>query len=156
MIICEDLGNIGDFDFNDVVFYAKVWESGKTEITLYAAGGTLDISVAGVNVGEKMGKMVNTGLKSVPTYYFIAENTYNSLIEIPIIVSKTDEAGNVTSYELTAQMGKAPQKICVPLGFRWCKEYKSLADAYQGFKTWTTGTSASWTDGEFVEELVMP
>lgn len=156
MIICEDLGNIGDFDFNDVVFYAKIWESGKTEITLYAAGGTLDISVAGVNVGEKMGKMVNTGLKSVPTYYFVSENTYNSLIEIPIIVSKTDAAGNVTSYELTAQMGKAPQKICVPLGFRWCKEYKSLADAYQGFKDWTTGKSDTWVNGTFNEKLVMP
>lgn len=59
-----------------------------------------------------------TGLKSVPTHSFTAANTYNSLIEIPIVVSKTDAAGNVTSYELTAQMGKAPQKICVPKGFR--------------------------------------
>ena len=156
MIICEDLGNIGDFDFNDVVFYAKVWESGKTDIQLLAAGGTLDISVAGVNVGQVMGKMVNTGLKSVPTYSFTAADKYNSLIDIPIIVSKTDAAGEVTSYELTAVMGKAPQKICVPLGFRWCKEYKSLADAYEGFKTWTTGASSTWTEGAFNEELVMP
>jgi len=156
MIICEDLGNVGDFDFNDVVFYAKIFESGKTEITLLAAGGTLDVSVAGVNVGQVMGKMVNTGLKSVPEYFFVAANTYNSLIDIPIIVSKTDAAGEVTSYELTAVMGKAPQKICVPLGFRWCKEYKSLADAYAGFKTWTTGASSTWTEGAFNEELVMP
>ena len=156
MIICEDLGNIGDFDFNDVVFYAKVWESGKTDIELLAAGGILDISVAGVNVGEVIGKMVNTGLKSVPTYSFVATNKYNSLIEIPVIVSQKDNAGNITSYELTAQIGKAPQKICVAKGFRWCKEYKSLADAYKGFKTWTTGASSTWTEGEFVEELVMP
>ena len=154
MIICEDLGTIGDFDFNDVVFYAKVWESGKTEITLYAAGGTLDISVAEVNVDEVMGKMVNTGLKEVPFYYFESTNKYNSLIEIPVIVRKIDNVGNVTSYELSARMGKAPQKICVPLGFRWCKEYKHLYDAYKGFKTWTTGKADTWC-GEYNPELVM-
>ena len=156
MIICEDLGTIGDFDFNDVVFYAKVWESGKTDIEILAAGGTLDIEVAGVKIVDVMGKMVNTSLKSVPTYSFTAANTYNSLIEIPIVVSKTDAAGNVTSYELSAQMGKAPQKICVPKGFRWCKEYKSLAEAYTGFKDWTSGKSDTWANGTFVEELVMP
>ena len=156
MIICEDLGTIGDFDFNDVVFYAKVWESGKADIEILAAGGTLDIAVAGVKIGDVMGKMVNTGLKSVPTYSFTAANTYNSLIEIPIVVSKTDAAGNVNSYELSAQMGKAPQKICVPKGFRWCKEYKSLAEAYTGFKDWTSGKSDTWANGTFVEELVMP
>ena len=156
MIICEDLGTIGDFDFNDVVFYAKVWESGKADIEILAAGGTLDIAVAGVKIGDVMGKMVNTSLKSVPTYSFTAANTYNSLIEIPIVVSKTDAAGNVTSYELSAQMGKAPQKICVPKGFRWCKEYKSLAEAYTGFKDWTSGKSDTWANGTFVEELVMP
>jgi len=156
MIICEDLGTIGDFDFNDVVFYAKVWESGKADIEILAAGGTLDIAVAGVKIGDVMGKMVNTGLKSVPTYSFTAANTYNSLIEIPIVVSKTDAADNVTSYELSAQMGKAPQKICVPKGFRWCKEYKSLAEAYTGFKDWTSGKSDTWANGTFVEELVMP
>ena len=151
-IICEDLGSVGDFDFNDVVFDAKVWESGKTEITLLAAGGTLDISVAGVNVGEVLGKMVNTGLSSVEPYYFVASNKYNSLIDIPIIVSKTDEAGNITSYALTAEKGKAPQKICVPTGFKWCKEYKSLADAYPRFKNWTT-SGDNW-DGEYNSELV--
>jgi hypothetical protein len=154
MIICEDLGNIGDFDFNDVVFYAKVWESGKTEITLLAAGGTLEIEVAGVRVGDVMGKMVNTGLKTVPTYYFVASNKYNSLIDIPIVVSNKDEAGHVYIYELTAEMGKAPQKICVPLGFKWCKEYKSLVDAYPGFKNWTSGKADTWC-GEYNSELVM-
>lgn len=145
MIICEDLGTIGDFDFNDVVFYAKVWESGKTEIDILAAGGKIDVNVAGVDVREVMGKMVNTGLKTVPTYYFVATNKYNSLIDIPIIVSDEDEAGNITSYALSAEKGKAPQKICVPKGFKWCKEYKSLVKAYPGFKDWTTGASSTWT-----------
>ena len=153
MIICEDLGTIGDFDFNDVVFYAKVWNSGRTDVILYAAGGTLNISVAGVNVGSVMGKMVNTGLKDVPTYSFTASQAYNSLIEIPIVVSNTDAAGNVTSYTLSAQMGRAPQKICVPLGFKWCLEYKPLYEAYPGFKDWTTGAADTWC-GNYNPSLV--
>ena len=63
MIICEDLGNIGDFDFNDVVFYAKVWESGKTEITLDSSTTPVKVSsdvdgrfiyprLIGTNVGD--------------------------------------------------------------------------------------------------------
>jgi hypothetical protein len=155
MVICEDLGAIGDFDFNDVVFYAKVWKSGKTEITLLAAGGTLDITVDGVNVGEKMGKMVNTGLETVPPYYFESENKYNSLVEIPVIVSKKGAANNITSYELTAEIGKAPQKICVPLGFKWCREYQHLYDAYEGFYDWTSGKSDTWAKGKYDETLVM-
>lgn len=163
MIICEDLGTIGDFDFNDVVFYAKVWESGKTEIWLLAAGGTLNLTVAGQEVHEAFGvsqtTMVNTeestgkGTTKDP-FYFEATNKYNSLIEIPIIVSTKNNAGNVTSYELSAEMGKAPQKICVPKGFRWCKEYKSLSIAYPGFREWTTGTSDTWAT-EYNENLVV-
>ena len=162
MIICEDLGTIGDFDFNDVVFYAKVWESGKTEIWLLAAGGTLNLTVAGQEVHEAFGvsqsTMVNTeestgkGATKDP-FYFVASNKYNSLIEIPIIVSTKNNAGNITSYELSAKMGEAPQKICVPKGFKWCKEYKSLSIAYPGFREWTTGASSTWT-GNYIQALV--
>jgi len=158
MVICEDMGNIGDFDFNDVVFYAKVWKSGKTEINLMAAGGTYDLTVAGVEVHEKFdaGKnnngvwnMVNTGAGvTKEPIWFTATEKYNSLVEIPVVVNKKSAAGEVTSYALTAEIGKAPQKICVPLGFKWCKEYKSLAKVYPGFKAWTVGAANTWT-GEY-------
>lgn len=151
-IICEDMGTIGDFDFNDVVFDATIYESGRTEITLLAAGGTLDISVAGINVGEVMGKMVNTGLNTVPTYYFVAKDKYNSLIDIPIIVSKTTQAGKITSYELSALVGEAPQKICVPTTFKWCREYMSIKDAYPGFQFWVK--DGSFWDGRINNDLI--
>lgn len=158
IIICEDLGSGGDIDFNDVVFHATVWTSGKTEITLLAAGGTLELTVAGKEVHEAFGvgvrDMVNTG--AGPTkepVSFVADQKYNSLIEIPIVVNKTDNAGNVTSYALTAEMGKVPQKICVPAGFKWTKEYKALVKAYPGFKAWTTGAADTWT-GEYDPTLI--
>lgn len=163
MIICEDLGTIGDFDFNDVVFYAKVWNDGVTEIWLLAAGGTLNLTVAGQEVHEAFGvsqsTMVNTeestgkGAEKKP-FYFVASNKYNSLIDIPVVVRTKDAAGNVTSYELSAGMGKAPQKICVPKGFKWCKEYKSLAEVYSGFKSWTTGASDTWAGSYDADNVV--
>ena len=162
LIICEDLGTIGDFDFNDVVFYAKVWESGMTEITLLAAGGTLNLTVDGREVHEAFGVdqkiMVNTGAEegkgaTADPVYFISSNKYNGLIDIPVVVRTKDAAGNVTSYELSAEMGKAPQKICVPKGFKWCKEYKSLADVYPGFKSWTTGAADTWTGSYDAENV---
>ena len=165
-IICEDLGAIGDFDFNDVVFDAVVFESGKTTITLLAAGGTLELSVAGVEVHEAMlgaenakkgnvYKMINTGADATAEpYTFTAASTYGSLKDIPIIVKKTDAAGNVTSYTLSADMGQAPQKICVPTAFKWCKERKSLKDAYPGFKDWATGDSSVWSAAFDNSELI--
>jgi hypothetical protein len=148
-VICEDLGGIGDFDFNYVVFDATVYKSGKTIITLQAAGGTIPITVAGVNVHDAFGagtkEMINTG--DGPTrspYTFEAASTYSRIIDIPIVVGGS--ANNMTQYILQAQIGKAPQKIKVPTTFRWCKEYKSISDAYPGFKNWVAG-GEFWNDG---------
>ena len=153
-IICEDMGTVGDFDFNDVVFDATIYESGKTVITILAAGGTLPITVAGVDVASVMGKMVNTikgGATHAP-YTFVASDTYENLIDIPIVVSQTDAAGHVTSWELSAKMGEAPQKICVPTTFRWCQEYKehSIDKAYPGFTEWVN--YGDFWSGAVVEE----
>jgi hypothetical protein len=155
-IICEDLGAVGDFDFNDVVFDATVYESGKAVITLLAAGGTLELSVAGKEVHEalmgaenaKKGsvyKMINTGVDANAAPYTFEVTGISSLNSIPVIVKKTSAAGEITSYELSANKGQAPQKICVPTSFKWCKEYKSLKDAYPGFKSWANGDSSVWS-----------
>ena len=154
-VICEDLGAIGDFDFNDVVFDATVYESGKAIITLQAAGGTLELSVAGKEVHEAMlgaenakngsvYKMINTGQGATAEPYTFEVTGISSLNSIPVVVKKIN-AGEVTSYELSANMGQAPQKICVPTSFKWCKERKSLKDAYPGFKSWATGDSQIWS-----------
>ena len=47
----------------------------------------------------------------------------------------------------------APQKICVPYGFKWCKERKSLAETYPGFKEWTTGAASTWTGSYKAEDV---
>lgn len=148
-IMCEDLGTIGDFDFNDVVFDAKIYKDGTTEITLLAAGGTLYLTVAGEEVHEKfdakLHEMINTGLNTRPSVSFTAAEKYSHLIDIPIRVRK-QEGANITYYELTAIKGQAPQKICVPIGTKWADEYVSITRAYPLFKDWAQGEAGiNWT-----------
>ena len=158
-IFCEDLGGIGDFDFNDVVFDAKIYQSGKIDIEVFAAGGTLPISVAGTPI--TIGKMKNTGEGSAPHQFIYvtaeqaATNGWAHIINIPIVVSQTNAANEVESYELQANIGQVPQKICVPLGTPWVDEYINIEKAYPSFKAYVAGTvskEACWAN--YVEKYV--
>lgn len=135
-IMCEDLGNIGDFDFNDVVFDATIMNDGSINIEILAAGGILDISVAGVPV--TLGKMTNTGVNDAGTQKFTisaataATNGWTTLKSIPVVVTGKDGV----QYELTADFGEAPGKFCTYIGLPWADEYVDIKDAYNGFETW--------------------
>ena len=140
-VFCEDLGTIGDFDFNDVVFDAYLYESGKIEIDVLAAGGTLPIAVAGEDI--TIGKMSNTGVNNGRDTQHIsisaedaATNGWTSLIKIPIVVTRDITDAVDGSVELTAEEGKAPQKICVPLTTDWVDEYVNINTAYPNFAKW--------------------
>ena len=135
-IMCEDLGEIGDFDFNDVVFDATIMNDGSINIVILAAGGTLDISVAGVPV--TLGTMTNTGVNEAGTQKFTisaataAENGWTTLKSIPVEVTGKDGV----KYKLTADFGEAPGKFCTYIGLPWADEYVDIKDAYNGFETW--------------------
>lgn len=150
-IFCEDLGTIGDFDFNDVVFDAYLYESGKIEIEVFAAGGTLPIAVAGENI--TIGKMSNTGVNNGrPTQHIsisaeeATTNGWTSLISIPIVVTRDITDAVDGSVVLTAEKGKAPQKICVPLTTKWVDEYVNINNAYTWFSNWVKdkNTTTGW------------
>ena len=135
-IMCEDLGEIGDFDFNDVVFDATIMNDESINIVILAAGGTLDISVAGVPV--TLGKMTNTGVNEAGTQKFTipaataTANGWTTLRSIPVEVTGADGV----KYQLTADFGEAPGKICTFIGLPWPDEYVDIKDAYNGFETW--------------------
>lgn len=141
-IMCEDLGDTKDFDFNDAVFDAVRYDDGKIKVTLLAAGGVLPIYVDDVDVHEKLGSMKNTGVgKDVKVHSFtIPAGKYNSIMQIPVKVvldpNATPEIAAKYEYVLGASVGKAPQKICAPIGTNWAKEYKDIKDAYSEFNTW--------------------
>ena len=150
-IFCEDKGSIGDFDFNDLVFDAQIFESGKVSINILAAGGKLPIKVAGKDVHSLMGEMVNTnnaGAKHSPVAIELSASEASalgitSILSIPVVVTY-DEGDS----ELTAFAGQAPAKVCTYRGVDWADEYANINKAYSGFSDWAqhNTTPATWSD----------
>lgn len=146
-IICEDLGSIGDFDFNDVVFDVvdAGWRWDATAnanireaiVTIHAAGGTLPIYVGGVEahaaLGIDAGVMVNTGASNgvnvAIANFRVRINEGDDVRNIPVVV-ESSEAG---FYTLEAPQGKAPHKICVSTDFKWTSERTNIKDVYTTF-----------------------
>lgn len=155
-VFCEDKGNIGDFDFNDVVFDAQIFQSGKVTITLLAAGGRYPIKVAGRDVHKLMGQMVNTddaGNQHAPVAIELSASEASSLgitsvLSIPVVV--TYDEGD---QELTAFAGEAPAKVCTYRGVNWADEYIDINKAYPGFSDWAKNKTVptTWTDVEVVQ-----
>ena len=147
-IIAEDLSASegSDFDFNDVVFDAKI-EWNRTIIILQAAGGKLPLKVAGVEVHEAFGVDVNTMVNTEswtaqkePVEFVIEGNNYGyDYSKIPVQVKKgTDWC------ELTAEQGKAASKIAVPTTFKWVKELKDIEPIYTQFKDYVSNPYIEW------------
>jgi len=135
-IIAEDLGNTGDFDFNDVVFdFHKTWDS--YIITLQAVGGTLPLYIGDKEVHEAFGvntsTFVNTISVDTPPVMF-----KTSSLDITVVDSEA------VSYTLKSECGKAPQKICVPVSYKWTKERQSIEEKYPKFKDWVGNTEINW------------
>lgn len=133
-IIAEDFGEIGDFDFNDVVFDARIaWD--HTTIIVRAAGGRLPLTIGGVEIHEALGigtdAMANTGkdTKTCPVAIFSIPGNYDwNANNIPVVVTK--DGADIT---LTTEAGKAPAKICVPQTYRWTIEKTNIKVAYPDF-----------------------
>ena len=145
-IIVEDLGSIGDFDYNDLVFDAYVYnKDGGTwaNITLLAAGGTLPVYICGcdeqVEVHDKFGvsrtTMVNTKNGTVDKSYveftIKLKNQTSSSFNANDIEVKVNNNG--TWMTLTSNIGKAPEKICVDNSFNWCDERQNIETKYRNF-----------------------
>lgn len=183
-VFCEDLGQISsnDLDFNDVVFDAYVYkvtpstrtivtedgvtvsdetvygtETYKTTIVLLAAGGTLQLSLAGVEVHNKLGgnpvtTIINTAENTEGAYrntwdtqdpVVLGTNfTYSSIVSIPIVV----KYNNGETLELKAEQGWAPHKILVPIGTKWCKERVDIATAYTDFLKYVDQSKNFWEE----------
>lgn len=167
-IIAEDLSASGDtdFDFNDVVFTVHYTSTTTATVTLYAAGGTLPLTVAGEEVHAKFGyadpdpvtglyKMINTGAKAdvnnVATKSFdVTCDKSKRGNDITIMVdkgTKNEEGVHVPNWiELTAQRGTPAAKLCVGVDFatgkKWCAERESIKGKYPVFSQWVASNPA--------------
>ena len=149
-IICEDLSvtQRTDFDFNDVVFDARInMAKTKAQILLKAAGGTLPLTVgwsgaAGTSYSEyevhnlykvATNVMVNTHAKNGVDGKADVEKTlygnFNNYNDIKIMVQKRGEW-----IEITAHEGEPASKILVNTTYQWCDERENISDVYNGTK----------------------
>jgi hypothetical protein len=163
-LIASDLSQVGysegksDWDFNDAVFdvaYLRQQDANYqmhdyAVITLWAAGGTKSLTVAGKEVhelfGQPVSKMINTkapngidGLQPVIFRIDMGAADYNKQYdanEVKVFVGGT---------ELKAEVGKAPQKVKVSKTTRWMKELLIITSGYAQFATYaTTGQPTNW------------
>lgn len=158
-IIVEDLkGNIdatttvsgSDFDFNDAVFDAVTWKRdgvNHLKIILRAAGGTLPITVNGVEIHEGVGYMFNTGKNRDFTFHktiyegIINEEakTYN-FNQIPVVVKV-----NGKDVVAGSNIGQAPEKVAVGVDYKWVLERTKITETYSKFADYVADkTVTNW------------
>lgn len=158
-LIANNLSQIdkSDWDFNDAVFdVAFVSENGWDAVrgnyedkyaivTLWAAGGTKNLTIDGNEVhelfGQPVSKMINTNANNgidglQPVIFRIKE---------PGTINAKDIVVKVDGIVLDAPQGKAPQKVEVSNTTKWMKERVIITDGYADFATYATeGTPTDW------------
>lgn len=159
-IMCEDLGTTGDFDFNDVVFDVKYITNKTAEITVLAAGGKLPIYIGDRSLGNEihalygvsLSTMVNTNRSHLEGFVasseVIAKDPVTFTIEvkstnpndIPVYVGVDQETG----YELSANEGVPPHKICVPTEVDWSNERFDIQVHYPKFRDWVQDSNVKF------------
>ena len=164
-IIAEDLSADGDtdFDFNDVVFTVTYTSASTATVTLYAAGGTLPLKVAGEEVHAKFGfaepnenglyKMINTGAKAdvngvEPVSFAVTSQKSTRGNDIEIMVdkgTKNEQGVHVPNWiVLTATGGEPAAKLCVGTDYatskKWCDERESIKTKYPAFSEWVANS----------------
>lgn len=157
ILAAEDLGNTGDFDFNDVVFSVTHIAGEKTAIvTPLAAGGTLPIQLYydGKPVGgefhslfggSKSSEMINTDKITkaadpieieVPGDFAIGEYADYDNNENSHFRKFTISINNGQTMLTAPKNGAAPQIMCLPANWEWPKEQVNIQDAYPDFGDW--------------------
>ena len=154
----DPTGKKSDWDFNDVVFDWDIHD-GKAYIKLWAAGGTLPLTiggelnaegtevVGGVEVHGKFGvstnTMVNTGLAEREAKEFVLNDgityTNGDANAIKLYVKKGGQW-----IEITAEQGEPAGKFNCEVGTEWCDEYVDIRRVYPQFAAWVANEKVNW------------
>ncbi len=157
IIACEDLGSVGDYDFNDIVFSVTRMPAVNGQDTVYiqalAAGGTIP---AYIYLGEELigeihdlfgikdtGKMINTlsedmesGVHATGKIVSRVVSSFTISDNMGGIRIKVVNGDGEQTAELKPSQGVAPQMICVESPWKWPLEYVPINHAYPMFGAW--------------------
>ena len=167
IIACEDLGSVGDYDFNDAVFsVSHVGGSTTLKVTPLAAGGTFPIEVLynGNNIdgeGADFHELINSDatvtndlykpinaysrgtagkpitIEGVPADYDINKHGFT------VKVTKNPNEGPITITAPEDKKVKAPQMLVLPGNWVWPIENKNIHSGYPQFDNWTNDQNAN-------------
>ena len=148
----EDLGSIGDFDFNDIVFDVIQAADGTQKCYVRALGGTYNITITvGNATWTKDGSEITLGDETVTAEEGVMYNTkpiHSDWILAEFPVSGWDPTGNDVSvtvftrgqngefYTNTIEFpenGDVPMMVAVSTSKVWMPEYKSISDMKSDF-----------------------
>lgn len=152
----EDLGSIGDFDFNDVVLRVSAPSiEGTGEIQLCAAGGTLETTIYLGN--EPLGKdgkyevhelfgvstatMVNTYNRTAKPYVTIGTYTGGNPAALNIYIRVVDKGESRTISASNYYTSECPLSLTIngsPIDgtWLWPEETKRIDKVYKDFSKW--------------------
>lgn len=145
-VMCEDLGNSFDWDFNDVVFDVTFEGKGSNiyaKLTLRASGGTLPIIVGTTDERYETHRLLGDGSmtpilsSAAPAVYTVkvpsatnnGKNVANAK-KIPIYVDGVE----VTAIDLS--QSNTPQRFACPDYVQWSPELTNICVTYPNFPTW--------------------
>lgn len=160
-VFAEDLSatDATDFDFNDVVFdvyYDKNGTTNAAQIQLLAAGGTLPLTVGGIEVHGQFGEgygsgiMINTGAKAnvnnETAKPYLIQNVFinnDKLDDVNknVVVKVTKFGEEVT---LKALQGEPAAKFATTDKVDWPSEREAIEEKYPNFKSWVGDANVKW------------
>jgi hypothetical protein len=141
----EDLGSIGDFDFNDVVLrVSHNVNTNKATVDLVSAGGMI---LSTVRFGESV--LFTTAGHSMQTNNSVketAEIDFTGIEQLKNFSITTSEGNHTSTFVSSAtETGTAPQALIIPDEWAWPTERTNINDAYPNFKNWVEDiTNLDW------------
>lgn len=173
-VMCEDLGNSYDFDFNDIVFdvsYEGTAGNYTATVRLQAAGGTLPIYIGAFAPANEAHYMLSRGdapkrndgtykpinvseggmqFAEYQPYEFTLQTATNNPDDIDIYVSNVGNKGTrVVKLPKSGTVTKAPMKICIPdVTTRWMRESMQIEETYTYFKYWVQNETSEYNFGQ--------
>ena len=166
-VMCEDLGNTYDFDFNDLVFDVYFIKSStdanaaiKAVITVQAAGGTMPIYIGKEITSEReahhllgasiTSKAINVGAGDTRNpATLVIDATSTNADDIEIYVGGIAATTTITVLpKSSTTSNRAPQKIATDQNTRWLKENQQIEWGYPDFAKWVNDRNVVWINNK--------
>jgi len=166
---CEDLGAIGDFDYNDLVFDVHPLSDTQTEVTIRAVGGTLPIwlywgkptdsnpvMIGGNELHTLFRKPttqsinVGTDTRQLPLVYTIDKSALPLADFTSVFARVQYDDGEIRDIPFSTNT-ETPAIIAVPVSVKWLKEDINIRRAYPNF--FNDGWYESDVDTQYIMDL---